>query len=1246
MHIKIKPASSAYYNRIKGDSYISAVNIGNLSVLEEGDRFRDDNSGNKEGKESVAEFNKLAVIDLPVHVPNFFLDRSGNNSLLHKLITNAKTCEFMPQTEDEPLPLKGIVTDLVEGRKVIDLSSNTFLSLHDDRDMELTFDIERHLLSGDAILYLIDSIDWELELGYEVHEQASKCATRALKAFGIPMKDVKIRVTKSPTNLHFFDEYYADILFSDGYTHVTDEIAAKFRECVRKFIVEDFKNSRLRYLIQINTEEGFSNFKNLLQNKQAVLPVGSRVGKDGKRSPTTVRYYAFLSSVTKLDHAIKQRGIKLSEVTNAYNEFLKEYKLINVDKASKSINGFKSHSESLNGKQGLIRSKLLSSIVDNAGRSVIIVDPKLSIDTVGIPYTMLRELCDELYMKFLKLKFNVNRSIFESRETNDGKTYKFHNKRYLDELAKFKDDANFHTTKIWLDKLCGTGNYVEDSDYKLIREICPDFRVVIGRQPTLYRIGIQAFKCKPVEQAAIFIPSLSVVAFNADFDGDQMHTNTPISLAAQAEVVSEMTNVKNIYLPKNGECHIYPRHENLYGLWYASIQKPTGKIVIDVPKLNFEVKSSITDLVVRNKAKLTDIVRINGREWSLGQAVIKCCHGVEYSTFIIGDKQLRRCGTILGNTDLVNNDIEEGVFTDDWAKRILTKLNDEVRSNDAKIFVNICNEYLKIGNAVAKYYPPTLSLMQLPDIIPYIEEFNEKVKELQFNYEFGFDNKDGYESKYSTIYHETYDEIASALFSKGSSIYLGDNNGFLQLAKSHARGSKSTTMQIFGIKGIMQKDSKENFASVIENSMSRGLNSLEHLVTAYGGRRGQIDKSIQTSEPGYVSRKCWHVACSLVITENDCGTSDGILIDYKFLEMMAGSGSNSDIINLRLANSMFAKFVVGRYIVEKSDRDVSEEDIEDIFRTFIADYDVSTGQVIVKGGVHLRSPLTCKNPCCQRCYGRDLGHHSNPKFNKTIGFEAATAIGEPAAQLTMNNFHAGGIASSGNITSSFELIEKYIDMSEFEPINGLQIVDYMSPFDADIDVTYSDGGRVKVVTITPVTENSGYKRKVLKYSSSVEFKTHVKKGEGICVDTGNFDIRNVMEAIGVDEAARYLTFKLWDIFSSQDVDLKHFECVVSCMVMYVCTMNVGEFKAGSTYTAIDWFKNGGYKYSSSFYKIITGAKDVLGRDRNSLRGFFMESQSEHLSHHILGDNEDELGDLITRIGLGLPLLEVEENYAL
>jgi DNA-directed RNA polymerase subunit beta' len=251
------------------------------------------------------------------------------------------------------------------------------------------------------------------------------------------------------------------------------------------------------------------------------------------------------------------------------------------------------------------------------------------------------------------------------------------------------------------------------------------------------------------------------------------------------------------------------------------------------------------------------------------------------------------------------------------------------------------------------------------------------------------------------------------------------------MVDSGARGSKDQIRQLAGMRGLMAKPSGEIIETPIQANFREGLSVLEYFVSTHGARKGLADTALKTANSGYLTRRLVDVAQDVTITEDDCGTIDGIEIGH----LMEG-GEIIQRLGERILGRVALMDIVDPLtgeILVKSNEQIDEEGVRKIEEAGIS-------------SVKIRSVLTCRSRygVCAKCYGRDLGRGGIVAMGEAIGIIAAESIGEPGTQLTMRTFHIGGTAS-GKVEQA-EIRSRGSGKVHFEKINlvrnssGRQIV--------------------------------------------------------------------------------------------------------------------------------------------------------------------------------------------------------------
>ena len=607
----------------------------------------------------------------------------------------------------------------------------------------------------------------------------------------------------------------------------------------------------------------------------------------------------------------------------------------------------KSLSDMLKGKQGRFRQNLLGKRVDYSGRSVIVVGPELKLHQCGLP----KKLALELFKPFIY-------SRLESLGISST-------------VKQAKRMVEKQTPEVW----------------DILEEVIREHPVLLNRAPTLHRLGIQAFEPVLIEGKAIQLHPLVCAAFNADFDGDQMAVHVPLSLEAQLEARVLMMSTNNILHPANGDPIIVPSQDIILGLYYLSQMKQNepgeGRHFDDINEIEFALDNK--NITLHTKISF----RFNTEDG--------------YKKFDTTP------GRVLISKELPSNEnISFEIVNKLLTKKEISKMIDDVyRHCGQKETVIFCDHIMKLGfkhacNAGISFGKDDMIIPE--EKVSLINDTNELVKEFEQQYIDGFITRGEKYNKVVDAWAKCTDKVEDKMMSIISSSQINEDsdredpiNSIYMMAHSGARGSAAQMKQLSGMRGLMAKPSGEIIETPIISNFKEGLNVLEYFNSTHGARKGLADTALKTANSGYLTRRLVDVAQDCIIVEEDCKTSEGLII--------------KPVIES------------GEEMVSLSDRVLGRVPCDDVV-------DPATNEIIVKKGeiieekhlplidnvnlleIKIRSVLTCetKNGVCAKCYGRDLARGTPVNIGEAVGVIAAQSIGEPGTQLTMRTFHIGGTA--------------------------------------------------------------------------------------------------------------------------------------------------------------------------------------------------------------------------------------------
>jgi len=605
----------------------------------------------------------------------------------------------------------------------------------------------------------------------------------------------------------------------------------------------------------------------------------------------------------------------------------------------------KSLSDMLKGKQGRFRQNLLGKRVDYSGRSVIVVGPDLRLHQCGLP----KQMALELFKPFI---YN-----------------KLEEKGLATTLKKAKKFVEKETPEVW------------DCLDEVVKEHC----VLLNRAPTLHRLGMQAFEPVLIEGKAIQLHPLVCTAFNADFDGDQMAVHVPLSIEAQIEARALMLSTNNILSPANGDPIIVPTQDIVLGIYYMTRERPFCKGEDRVFANVEEVRMAYDAGELGLHASLR--VRINGQivRTTTGRVIL-------YEIF---PKELP--------FETVNRVITK--------KELRDIINECYRSLGTKATVILADRLKDIGYKYATISGISISSKDM--VTPrkkhkIIEEAEGEVKKIERQYSDGLITDGEKYNKVVDIWTKATELISSEMMDEmavGEATgqdgrgKRGDSfNPIYMMSDSGARGSKDQMRQLAGIRGLMAKPSGEIIETPITANFREGLTVLQYFISTHGARKGLADTALKTANSGYLTRRLIDVSQDACITEEDCGTMDGI-----WVEALTEAGEMIQPVSERILGRTAAEDIhdpITGELLLKYNEEIDELAAERIERSWIEK-------------VKIRSVLTCRanRGVCKKCYGRDLAHGREIDIGEPIGIVAAQSIGEPGTQLTMRTFHIGGTVS-------------------------------------------------------------------------------------------------------------------------------------------------------------------------------------------------------------------------------------------
>ncbi len=692
----------------------------------------------------------------------------------------------------------------------------------------------------------------------------------------------------------------------------------------------------------------------------------------------------------------------------------------------------KSLADMIKGKGGRFRQNLLGKRVDYSGRSVIVAGPNLKLHQCGLP----KKMALELFKPFVYGKLE--------------------NRELATTIKAAKKLVERETPEVW----------------EVLEEVIREHPVLLNRAPTLHRLGLQAFEPKLIEGKAIQLHPLVCVAFNADFDGDQMAVHVPLTLEAQLEARALMMSTNNILSPADGAPIINPTQDVVLGLYYMTRDNANssggGRVFSNPDEVLRAYETE--NLEIHSPIKVR-VEHANG-ETSLEETTV-------------GRILIWRITPVEVGFNNINNVLN---------KKSVSKLVDiSYRKAGLKKTVIFADQLMYLGFDFSTRSGSSIGVNDfvIPEEKAKIIDTSEKeVKAIEKQFDSGLVTRGERYNKVIDIWSRANEQVAKAMMEKistesastpdGETVDQSSFNSVFIYADSGARGSPAQIRQLSGMRGLMSKPDGSIIETPITANFREGLSVLQYFISTHGARKGLADTALKTANSGYLTRRLCDVSMDSVINIEDCGTKESIVV--------------TSIIDGGEIIQALTDRILGRVIAEP----IMDADGNELFpvNTMLDEDALEVIDELNLSSLKIRSPMTCEASIgvCAMCYGRDLARGHLVHRGEAVGVVAAQSIGEPGTQLTMRTFHIGGAASSSSEDNAIfnksagavsfsddmktvtnkdklEVVVSRNAMCSISDVNGRIIEQYRVPYGATLEVDdaadLTDG--IKVASWDPYT---------------------------------------------------------------------------------------------------------------------------------------------------------------------------------
>lgn len=837
----------------------------------------------------------------------------------------------------------------------------------------------------------------------------------------------------------------------------------------------------------------------------------------------------------------------------------------------------KSLSHMLKGKQGRFRQNLLGKRVDYSGRSVIDVGPSLKMNQMGLPVPMAMELFKPFIMKEL-----VSRNLASNIKN-----------------AKRKIDRK------------------DEEVYDVLEDVIKEHPVLLNRAPTLHRLGIQAFEPVLVSGKAMRLHPLACEAYNADFDGDQMAIHVPLSNEAQAEARLLMLAAHHILAPKDGKPVVTPSQDMVIGNYWLTMERAEsvgeGMIFNDLDEVKLALQNGYVSIHTRIGVRASSMPEKPFTDQQRQQILITTAGKMLFNDILPKDFVYLNAPT---NENLVNGTPDEyfleagedtheqlnqrpllSPFKSGFLSDVIAEVYKQYKVTETSLLLDRMKDLGFYRSTLSGLTVGIADITNLPDKPTIIAAAHKKVATVTKQFRRGLITDDERYERVIGIWNDAKDEIQQRLMDT-----FDPQNPIFMMSDSGARGNISNFTQLAGMRGLMAAPNGKIMELPILSNFREGLSVLEMFISTHGARKGMTDTALKTANSGYLTRRLVDVAQDVIVREKDCGTDRGLLITA-----IAEGNEMIEPLYDRILGRYTMKSVInpetGKVIVGQNEM-----------------IDERSAQEIIDAGIQevtIRSAFTCNTAhgVCEKCYGRNMATGDRVEVGEAVGTVAAQSIGEPGTQLTMRNFHTGGVAGNADITQGLPRIQEIVEARN--PKGPAEISEVTGVVES-IEEDPAEG--TKEVTVKGETDTRTY-------SLPITARMKVAEGDyihrGAPLNEGSIDPKKLIKVRDVLSTENYLLSEIQKVYRMQGIEIsdKHVEIMIRKMLRKVRVMDPGDTDIlPGTLMDIDDFKKDNYKTLIAGGIPATSRPVILGITKAALEtNSFLSAASFQETTRVLTD---------------------------
>ncbi|MFC5277522.1 DNA-directed RNA polymerase subunit A' [Halorubrum rubrum] len=560
----------------------------------------------------------------------------------------------------------------------------------------------------------------------------------------------------------------------------------------------------------------------------------------------------------------------------------------------------KTLSQRLKGKEGRFRGSLSGKRVNFSARTVISPDPTLSLNEVGVPDRVAKEMTQTLNVTERNVE-DARQYVRNGPEAHPGANY-----------VRRPDGRRLKVTE----KNCEELAEKVESGWEVNRHLVDGDIVIFNRQPSLHRMSIMAHEVVVMPYKTFRLNTVVCPPYNADFDGDEMNMHALQNEEARAEARVLMRVQEQILSPRFGGNIIGAIQDHISGTYLLTHANPE---FTETQALDLLRATRVDELPE------ADGVDDDGREFWTGRTL--------FSELLPDDLTLEFTSSTGDAVVIEDGQLVEGTIDEDavgaFGGEVVDTLTKQYGETRARVFIN---EIASLAMRAIMHFGFSIGIDD--ESIPSAAEEQvdeaigsayDRVDELIETYRAGELESLPGRSVDETLEMKIMQTLGKARDSAGeiADQHFGDDNPAVVMARSGARGSMLNLTQMAGSVGQQAvrgerinrgyedrtlahyeaDDLSAEAHGFVENSYRGGLTPEEFFFHAMGGREGLVDTAVRTSKSGYLQRRLINALSELEAQyDGTVRDTSGRIVQFEFgedgtspIKVSSGEGDGIDV---------------------------------------------------------------------------------------------------------------------------------------------------------------------------------------------------------------------------------------------------------------------------------------------------------------------------------------------------------------